>query len=358
MSDLLSIIVPVYNTAPWLRKCLDSIINQTYRNIEIICVDDGSTDDSLAVLQQYTAQDSRVKVIHQENAGVSVARNRGLDEATGEYVTFVDADDWLELDAYEKTVPCMVEDVDLVCFGTRIEGEGDVEEMRNKELYYSLKYNGKVKCGTTEILKTDAGIWNKIFRMSVVKRCRLHYPVGLAYGEDAAFYVMYASQIRETYFFKEKLYHYWVRPNSAMAKASRRNVRCLDHLKAVRHLGRFCQEFGLSKTRERLLASAFEQWYWFARYHTPEEYHETVNQLAADIGREFHLLKLKQYRAVREIMSWALNKWHKLFHWYTDNRECFGVCGRSLYSITYERNCNIYRLLGRVIKTKPMSELA
>ena len=98
---VISIIVPVYNVAPFLSRCLDSLVGQTYENLEIICVDDGSTDGSAAILDACAAKDSRIKVIHQENAGVSVARNRGLDAATGEFVTFVDADDWLEPDADE-----------------------------------------------------------------------------------------------------------------------------------------------------------------------------------------------------------------------------------------------------------------
>ena len=116
---LLSVIVPVYNTAPWLRKCLNSIINQTYRNIEIICVDDGSTDDSLAVLQQYAVLDSRIKVIHQENAGVSVARNRGVEVASGDYVGFVDSDDSLACNAFEIIVPHMEAKPDVVVFGIK-----------------------------------------------------------------------------------------------------------------------------------------------------------------------------------------------------------------------------------------------
>lgn len=357
-SPLLSVIVPVYNTAPFLTRCLESLIQQTYRNLEIICVNDGSTDGSAAILDEYAAKDSRIKVIHQENAGVSVARNRGLDAATGEFVTFVDADDWLEPDSYEKSVPCMESDVDLVCFGTLIEGEGEAEEMRNKELYYALKYDGKIDCGTHEIMKTDAGIWNKIFRMSVVRRYCLHYPVGLAYGEDAAFFVMYASQIRKTYFCKDKLYHYWVHADSAMAKASRRNVRCVDHLKAVRNLGQFWYESGLQENRKALLVCAFDQWYWFALNNAPEECVETVNQLAVDIGREYGLLKCKRYRTVRKLLSMTDGWFVKLFHWYVDNRECYGFCGRAICSITYEAEQVVYRLFGKCVKTVRMAERA
>ena len=100
---LINIIVPVYNTEKYIRKCLDSIVNQTYRNLEIIVVDDGSTDSSGDICDEYAHKDARIKVIHKENGGVSSARNAALDLCTpgGDLVAFVDSDDWLELNMYE-----------------------------------------------------------------------------------------------------------------------------------------------------------------------------------------------------------------------------------------------------------------
>lgn len=102
--NLINVIVPVYNTEKYIRKCLDSIINQTYRNLKIILVDDGSIDSSGTICDEYAQKDDRVKVIHKENGGVSSARNAGLDACTleGDFVAFVDSDDWLELDMYER----------------------------------------------------------------------------------------------------------------------------------------------------------------------------------------------------------------------------------------------------------------
>lgn len=100
----ISIIVPVYNVEPYLRQCLDSLINQTYQNIEIICVDDGSTDSSGKILDQYAQTDSRLQSIHTKNSGVASARNTGLSIASGKYITFVDGDDWIDANACEKAV--------------------------------------------------------------------------------------------------------------------------------------------------------------------------------------------------------------------------------------------------------------
>ena len=101
-NETISVIVPVYKVEPYLRECVDSIINQTYKNLEIILVDDGSPDNCGAICDEYAAKDSRVRVIHKENGGVSSARNAGIEAATGDYIGFVDSDDWIEPDMYEN----------------------------------------------------------------------------------------------------------------------------------------------------------------------------------------------------------------------------------------------------------------
>lgn len=114
---LITVIVPVYNVEKYLRRCLDSIIGQTYQNLEILCIDDGSIDNSGEICEQYAARDARIKVIHQENQGLSTARNRGLDAAEGEYIAFVDSDDYILEDMYKKMLAKLLDyNVDLcVC---------------------------------------------------------------------------------------------------------------------------------------------------------------------------------------------------------------------------------------------------
>ena len=102
---MISVIVPVYNVEPYLRKCLDSILAQTYRNLEILVIDDGSTDGSGRICDEYAGRDERIKVFHTENHGLSCARNLGLDNANGEWIGFVDSDDWIEPDMYEVLLP-------------------------------------------------------------------------------------------------------------------------------------------------------------------------------------------------------------------------------------------------------------
>ena len=97
----ISVIVPVYEVEPYLRKCLDSVVNQTYQNLEIILVDDGSPDKCPAICDEYAARDERIQVIHKENGGVASARNAGLERVTGDYIGWVDSDDWIETDMFE-----------------------------------------------------------------------------------------------------------------------------------------------------------------------------------------------------------------------------------------------------------------
>lgn len=118
-----SVIIPVYNVEPWLRECLDSVLHQTYSDWEAVCVDDGSTDRGGEILEQYASQDRRIKVIHQTNAGLSAARNTGLDNAHGDYILFLDSDDWLEpgsLDTIHSEIRSRKSEtppVDMLCFG-------------------------------------------------------------------------------------------------------------------------------------------------------------------------------------------------------------------------------------------------
>ena len=114
----ISIIVPVYNVEKYLRKCVDSILNQTFKDFELILVDDGSIDTSGKICDEYNLKDNRIKVIHKENGGLSSARNAGLDIAQGEYIGFVDSDDWIELDMYEELYKiCKENDTDVGIVG-------------------------------------------------------------------------------------------------------------------------------------------------------------------------------------------------------------------------------------------------
>jgi glycosyltransferase involved in cell wall biosynthesis len=218
--DKISVIIPVYNVEPYIRKCLDSVVNQTYRNLEIICVNDGSTDGSGKICDEYAAKDSRIRVFHKGNDGVSSAKNIGLKNIAGKYVGFVDSDDWIEPDMYEvlhksaqeKNVPISVvsyfKDTDakstLMTNKTRIpDGIISTEDM----LLYPLKrdyYMGF--CGY---------LWNKLFFADIFLNNNLNFNEKINYAEDVLLYTkaILAGKYIGIYIDKP-LYHYYQRKDS------------------------------------------------------------------------------------------------------------------------------------------------
>ena len=183
-----SVIIPVYNAERYLRKCLDSVLNQTLRDIEIICVDDSSTDDSLKILNEYAVRDSRVRVITQENGGAGKARNTGMDAASGEFLSFLDADDFFETSMLEEAWKKAVSDWDdLVVFGSDQYFE-EVSEGEKKKGSFVRK-NWVIRLSeippfqpfnfrqmTDNVFKVFVGwAWDKLFRTSFVKKHGLRF---------------------------------------------------------------------------------------------------------------------------------------------------------------------------------------
>ena len=137
---VVSIIIPIYNVENYIGKCIDSVINQTWKKIEIICVNDGTLDNSMEVVQQKADKDSRIRIINIENSGLSVARNVGMEKATGKYIAFLDSDDYLALDTIEKLVECSEKNnVDILFFGAETVFENKEIEKQQSEYakYYS-----------------------------------------------------------------------------------------------------------------------------------------------------------------------------------------------------------------------------
>lgn len=172
MSDLISIIVPVYNVEKYIRKCIDSICGQTYSNLEIILIDDGSTDSSGKICDEMAAKDGRILVIHQENKGQSQARNVGLDQAKGEYIAFVDSDDYLSLNMYEYLLKSLKEnnaDVVRCAIKNVYEGENieQVEQVDSiVELSLAEMIDGLSKCRTRLV------VWNALYKKEILAELR------------------------------------------------------------------------------------------------------------------------------------------------------------------------------------------
>jgi len=182
MDKKISLIVPVYKVEPYLRKCVDSILAQTYKNLEVILVDDGSPDNCGAICDEYAARDGRIIVIHQKNGGISAARNAGLDIASGDYVGFVDSDDWIEPDMYEYLLSGALEEKAhiVIC--------GHYLDFPHRSLEQSFHRRQLLKPSQAmEALLEDrlirSYVWDKLFSRALFDGVR--FPVGLNY-EDVA----------------------------------------------------------------------------------------------------------------------------------------------------------------------------
>ena len=237
----LSVIVPVYNTEKYLHKCVDSILSQTYRDFELLLVDDGSPDQCGTICDAYAAQDSRVKVIHKTNGGVSEARNVGLDQAKGYYISFIDPDDWVEPDMFRSAIDfCTTNQTDIVCF--------EVCEVRKnkKKFHYRFAVNSvfEAKDALVKILTDviDNSPCNKIYKKNVWKGVR--FPVGRRYEDVATIYKTFYNAKRIGYI-KKCFYYYLKHEGSAIAlsfDAQRRYECFLGYKERYEFAKKFCTE--------------------------------------------------------------------------------------------------------------------
>lgn len=196
MEDIkVSIIVPVYNTGKYLHDCLDSIVNQSLKDIEIICVDDGSTDNSLEILEEYEKEDSRVRVFSIEKSGLSIARNFGIEQANGKYIGFVDSDDYVNEFMFEKLyISCEINDLDLsMCKISLFDDE--TGEVNNDLDYYNLSvfedFDKKVfNADDTTSFTCDivVSVYNKLYRRSFLIDNSIEFPPHLLF-EDGIFFI-------------------------------------------------------------------------------------------------------------------------------------------------------------------------
>lgn len=215
----LSVIVPIYNSAAYLRDNIQSILNQTYTDFELILIDDGSGDESYRICSEYAETDKRVKLIHTENNGASGARNHGICVAQGEYIRFVDADDVLPERSLELLVNGMEagEEIDLVigCF-------------KNDKEYFQSELRGIQE--VRELVKDYAKvipsfyygvIWNKLYRADILKQNQIFFDKKIAWCEDLLFNIQYYGVCRKVYYVKEDVYYYIARQGSLITKIDR-----------------------------------------------------------------------------------------------------------------------------------------
>lgn len=275
----ISVIIPVYNTEKELPKCLKSICDQTYKDLEIICIDDGSTDGSSQVLDEFSMKDNRIKVVHQKNGGESNARNTGLKMASGEYIAFCDCDDWIDTDMYEilaRELNC--ENIDMVGGSWYKETDAYSQEIRNqlpvnnaaftreellKYLYKRDSYRG------------FAYMWNKLYKREILKDKfgkLLLFDEDLRLGGDVLYLAEAALNIKKGRYIDRAFYHYYQRSESGCHTKDVDKLQ--DWLKAYELV---LQRFG----EERIDDETIDYVKRFLAYHS-----SNVVEVAAEQGQE------------------------------------------------------------------------
>lgn len=216
-----SVIIPVYNVEKYLRRCLDSVVNQTYKNLEIILVNDGSPDNSKEICEEYVNKYDNIQLINQENQGNSGARNTALKNITGEYVMFVDSDDWIELDAIEYCVESMKKsDADIVvtqmvrkkAYTPNKEENANILEKTLTQEQYAKQF---FKIGSNKI---EYYVYSKLYKREVVNN--ITFPKGLSIGEDALVTFRYIQKAKKIFYSSKVTYNYFYNDASLTAKFS------------------------------------------------------------------------------------------------------------------------------------------
>lgn len=215
MNPRISIIVPVYKVEAYLNKCIDSILNQTFEDFELILVNDGSPDKCGEICEDYAKKDSRIRVFHKENGGQATARNFGIDIARGEYIGFVDSDDYIEPEMYEVLYNmCINDNCDMVNCSSKIYFNNKIKVNGNGEkVIHSKKEAMRV---VIEGLLYDECLWSKLIKKSVLKDLRM--PVGIVY-EDTAFVYKIVDKCERIGYIGVPMYNYIKREDSTMDRA-------------------------------------------------------------------------------------------------------------------------------------------
>lgn len=242
MNKKVSIIIPIYNSEKYLKKCIESILNQTYKNFEVILVDDGSNDNSKAVCDKYSTLDKRIWVYTKENGGVSTARNLGLKYVSGEYTIFVDSDDWLK----ENTLKEMVKYIEMnnsdIAIAGRIIDSVDSSKTKIKNLGKEYHTSTKKELGDSIYYLNKQGefdvLWNKIYRTALIKKIGVEFDISATTSQDLLFNVEVFKSANSVQLINNAYYYYVKRNEESIVTRYHYNIYniMMDRNKALKEL--------------------------------------------------------------------------------------------------------------------------
>ncbi len=303
---MISVIIPIYNVEKYLTKCIESVINQTYKNLEIILVNDGSTDNSKEIIDKYSSIDSRIKVINKKNGGLSDARNVGIELAKGEYITFLDSDDWIELNMYEKLYKYIKqENADIVqCSYQKVYDE-EVNNQKNKEEVNIMSGEKSLyNLGEKTVV-----VWNKIYKRELFNDIR--FPKGKYHEDEFTIYkVLYkANKIVDL---NLPLVYYRQREDSIMN--SKFNLKRLDALEAFNERLAFYKEKNLDELQQITFAQILHftnLFYIKIKDSDIDNKHEILKVLRKSIKKDYILFMKNKYVTLKQkilLTIFILNK--------------------------------------------------
>lgn len=311
---VVSLVVPVYNVEKYLARCMDSLVAQSFPWMEILCVNDGATDNSRKILEKYAAIDSRVKILDKVNGGLSSARNYGLEHASCDYIMFIDSDDWIDLDTVEKAVAKMSGPIDIVAWGAELVADGvdpKCENMIVGQEYHRIKITGQKDITDDIISRCSYTVWNKLLKTKILRDYGITFAEGKLF-EDNDFVINYLIHCCTGYFLDEYLYHYSQRPNSIMERVrNRKSDKTGDHLYIFDNIYTHFEKYGLLDEHRKIIADRFSLHLKSAYIYAPDDKKNDIRKLATQFAKKYNPelfydnvienLVEENYSAVREV---------------------------------------------------------
>ena len=297
----ISVIIPVYNCVQYVRRCVQSIIIQTYTNLEIICIDDGSTDGSGSVLDELAKLDSRIYVIHQENTGVSGARNAGIEVATGEWITFVDADDAIESDMYEILLTqASNSDIDIVhCGYKRIGLDGIIKDVNGTG---KIVVQNSIEAATCLLQGTlfVGSLCNKLYRAYLFEGVRLD--TTLAINEDILANAELIKKANALLFYDIGKYLMYERKGSATSGTKQKKIH-IDCVSAAEKMYAIYSNTPVEECAAKRLSIMLMQLYrWYVRYELTNSY-----MIRKELDKRIRqVMRIRLKKSVREYINYYL----------------------------------------------------
>lgn len=297
-----SVIVPCYNVSQYIDMCLDSLVNQTLKDIEIICVDDCGTDDTMDTVRKYAANDKRIKIVkNKQNSGLSESRNNGIRHSSAEYIMCCDSDDFYAPDMCAKMYDAITsENADIGICGTNVIYEADHHMQKSDEGYFTIRHNGTVDFSSSDFSKYPVCAWNKIYRRDIIFEHDVWFPRGLKY-EDEFFFPAYCSYVKRAALVSDKLYQYRRRAGSIMNQTFRRVAKCnMDYIK----IAIAWHDWAVSHN----VFDAHSDWFWINMFlpmlrntlkNSDRKYHDDIYRTACEFIDKSYVAQNSSFHASR-----------------------------------------------------------